>query len=387
MKYVPSIARDVVQTQPGKAALAQLRKHRWFAIFVLLPVLLAFIHYGFIASDQYVSESRFVIKSPGQRQTQLSSLANLIQTTGLSAGQEQTNEVLDYVRSRNALADLERQIDVRRKFASTDIDAFSRFPQIFRQDRFENLYKYYGKMIDGRLDNETGAVVLIVRAFSAKDAHEINARLLNLSEALVNRLNDRARSRGISEAQRRVDEAETRVRNARVALNTYRNSEQLIDPAKQAIGVVEIGNKLITERAALQAQLQVMERAAPRNPSIPTLRSRIAAADRAIATQDARVVGGPAGIASKLGRYENLMVEQEFATEMLNVANASLEQARTEAQKQQFYLERVVEPSVPDLPLYPERIRSIIVTGATALCLYLVGWMLVVGILEHAPED
>jgi capsular polysaccharide transport system permease protein len=242
-------------------------------------------------------------------------------------------------------------------------------------------------MIDGRLDNETGAVVLIVRAFSAKDAHEINARLLNLSEALVNRLNDRARSRGISEAQRRVDEAETRVRNARVALNTYRNSEQLIDPAKQAIGVVEIGNKLITERAALQAQLQVMERAAPRNPSIPTLRSRIAAADRAIATQDARVVGGPAGIASKLGRYENLMVEQEFATEMLNVANASLEQARTEAQKQQFYLERVVEPSVPDLPLYPERIRSIIVTGATALCLYLVGWMLVVGILEHAPED
>ena len=36
--------------------------------------------------------------------------------------------------------------------------------------------------------------------------------------------------------------------------------------------------------------------------------------------------------------FEKLSVEQEFATQMLTAANASLEQARTDAQKQQFYL-------------------------------------------------
>ena len=38
---------------------------------------------------------------------------------------------------------------------------------------------------------------------------------------------------------------------------------------------------------------------------------------------------------------------------MLTAANTALEQARTEAEKQQFYIERVVEPNLPDLPLLP----------------------------------
>jgi capsular polysaccharide transport system permease protein len=64
-----------------------------------------------------------------------------------------------------------------------------------------------------------------------------------------------------------------------------------------------------------------------------------------------------------------------------------LEQARTEAQKQQFYVERVVEPNRPDESTLPHRLKRILVVFAVSLCLYFIGWMLVVGILEHAPED
>ena len=88
-----------------------------------------------------------------------------------------------------------------------------------------------------------------------------------------------------------------------------------------------------------------------------------------------------------MGGYENLLVEQEFATENLNVANATLVKARAEAQRQEFYLERVVDPNVPDMPLLPNRILNIIIVAAAAACLYFIGWMLIVGILEHAPED
>ena len=98
-------------------------------------------------------------------------------------------------------------------------------------------------------------------------------------------------------------------------------------------------------------------------------------------------MGTPTGIASKLGTYENLNVEQEFATQMLTASNTALETARTEAQKQQFYVERVVEPNLPDEPLLPRRLKRILVALAASLGLYLIGWMLVVGILEHAPED
>jgi capsular polysaccharide transport system permease protein len=242
-------------------------------------------------------------------------------------------------------------------------------------------------MVGADLDPESGLAVVDVKAFTAQDAYDINVRLLDLSEILVNRLNQRAEGRAIAEAERRVQQAEERVRSARVALGAFRNQQDLIDPSKQAAGVLEISNKLVAEQAALQAQLDLMLRVAPRNPSIPAVRNRIVAIGREIAAQNGRAVGTPTGIASKLTTYEKLNVEQEFATQMLTAASASLEQARTDAQKQQFYLERVVEPNKPDDSTLPQRLKRVLVIFAASVCLYFVGWMLIVGVLEHSPED
>jgi capsular polysaccharide transport system permease protein len=369
-----------------RGASEWLQKRRWFILFVIVPTILAAVYYGLIASDIYVSESRFVIKSPDQKRSQVSTLANLIQTTGLSAGQEQTNEVLGFVRSRDALKALQAQ-GIREKFSSPHGDLLSRFPQAFSNDTFEDLYKYYGKMVEARPDSETGLAVISVKAFAPQDAYEINRNLLSLSETLVNRLNARAQSTGVAEAQKQVELATARAKEARVALTQYRNSQAVIDPGKQAVGVLEIANNMVAQRAALQAQLDQMQRVTPANPSIPALQNRINAISVQIASQDRRVVGTGSGIASKLGGYENLLVEQEFATTSLNVANAALVQARAEAQRQQFYLERVVDPNVPDTPLLPKRLLNVIIFAAAATCLYFIMWMLMTGILEHAPED
>ena len=364
-----------------------LIKHRWLALFVGLPTLLAAIYYGLIESPVYVSESSFVIKSPGQKAAPTLSLANLVQTSGLSAGQEQTKEIVGYIRSRTGLHDLQAETDVRKKFSDRGADFLSRFPRPFQRDTFEDLYRYYQSRVGADLDQESGLAVLQVQAFTPQDSYELNSRLLDLSEALVNRLNERAEGRAITEAERRVDQAETRVRNARVALSAYRNQQSLIDPSKQATGVLDISNKLVAEQTALQAQLDTMRRVAPRHPSIPSLENRIVAIQREVAGQTGRVVGTPTAIASKLSAYEKLNVEQDFATQMLTSASAALEQARTEAQKQQFYLERVVEPNKPDDATLPHRLKSILVVFGASVSLYLIGWMLVVGILEHAPED
>lgn len=371
----------------GGSIVRQLRRRRWLMIFVVLPVLLATVYYGLIAADVYQSESRFVIKTPSQRQTQSSSLASLIQSTGLSSGHDQTNEVIDFIQSRDALRALERQTDVRARFASDEADWLSRYPKPFQQDRFEELYDYYGDMVNVAVDHDTNSAVLTVQAFTPEDAQELNVRLLNLSEQLVNRLNSRFQNRAVADAEKRVLDAQVRVRNARFALGEYRNSQDVLDPQEEATGVFEVSNQLIAEQAALIAQLQAMQRAAPRNPSIPALRSRIDAVGAQIARQSGRAVGTDSGLASKLAQYEGLQVEQEFATQMLTMAGATLEQARSEALKQQYYLERVVEPDEPDAPLFPKRIQSILVVAGVAIALYLIGWMLIVGILEHAPED
>jgi capsular polysaccharide transport system permease protein len=374
-------------THRRSAFFEWLRKRRWFVAFVIAPTILTAIYYGLFASDVYISESRFVIKSPDQKRSQISTLANLVQTTGLSGGQEEANEVLAFVRSRDALKELEKNQDIRGKFASRRADVLSRFPELFSGNSFERLFKYYGKMVDASLDSETGTAVIKVKAFTAKDAYDINFRLLNLSEQLVNRLNARAQTKGIEEALGQVKLATARAKAARVELAQYRNAQALIDPVKQAAGVIAIADTMIGQRAALQAQLDLMQRMAPNNPSIPALRNRINAISVQISSQDSRVVGNGSGIASKLGGYENLLVEQDFSTASMNAANAALVQARSEAQRQGFYLERIVDPNVPDMPLLPKRILDVIVVMACAICLYFIAWMFMVGVLEHASED
>lgn len=366
---------------------ARMKRWRWFGLFVILPTLLATLYYGVIASDIYVSESRFVIKAPDQQSASGSSIGAILQGSGLDSGGEQTREIIGYLRSRDALADLSEQVDVRGAFGSQRADFLSRFPRINQADSFEDLYTFYGSMVSAMPDAETGLTVLSVNAFTPEEARALNLGLLSLSEQLVNRLNQRVNSQAIEEAEARVQEAQQRVREARIALGAYRNSSEILDPQQQGMGVLAVSNELIAQESALRGQLAQIRRMAPNHPSIPALEQRIAAVSRQIAEQTGRAVGTPDGLASRMTEYENLQVEQEFATQLLTVANAALEQARVEAQQQQYYLERVVEPNLPDQAILPKRLKSILAVLFASLCLYLVGWMLAVGIREHAPED
>lgn len=374
-------------SRAGGAVGAWLHRRRWFLIAVMLPTLLATIYYGVVAADIYVSDSRFIIKSPDRKGPQLSGLAGLVQSSGLSSGHEETNEILDYVRSRDALSGLAKSSDVKAAFQDPQADVLSRYPAPFQRDSFENLYKFYNSMVSVNLDAETGIATLSVKAYSADAAYALNENILQLSEALVNRLNRRAQDKAVQEAALRVKDAEKRVLDARVGLRTFRNRQQIIDPEKQAEGTLGIADKYIAARGALKAQYDQIRSQAPRNPALPAMAAQIAALDAQVATQNRQAYGSDKAIASKLVGYESLMVEQELSTEMLKSSSASLEQARVEAQKQQFYLERVVTPNKPDMPLLPKRLYRILVIFASALCLYFIGWMLIVGILEHAPEN
>lgn len=366
----------------------KLGRNPWFLITVVLPVLLSAIYYFGIASEQYVSESRFVIKAPSQRAAQTTSFANLIQSTGLSSGQEQSNQVIDFARSRSALQSLKKKLDVEKVYGNASVDWLSRFPRFWEHNAFEDLYDYYGSKIQISRDNDTALVVLRTIAFSPKDAAAINAHLLEQSETLVNELNENARNKAISEAESRVVEAQMRVNKALKAVSDYRSESRLVEPLKEAAGIVEIANRLIVERAVLEAQLSTVRQVTPDHPSIPILREQIASLTREIERQNSRLVGsGTNTISRKLPDYEALVLEQELASQLLMLSQTTLEQARTEALKQQFYLERVVEPNVPDLPEYPKPLKTVLTILGFALCLYFIIWMFVVGILEHAPED
>jgi capsular polysaccharide transport system permease protein len=385
MKYISNMLQT--SERPLTVILNWIRRHRWFVLIVVAPTLISTIYYAIFASDVYISHSSFTIKSAGQKGGQVSTLANFIQTTSLAPGRDQTGEVIDFIRSRAALAGLEKRLDMRAIYGSHTGDVLSRFPGPLQDSTTERLFRYYNTMVGVSISEESGVTELQTKAFSAKDAAAIDAALLDLSEELVNRLNDRAQQQAIAEGLKRVAVSEQRLRNARLALGAYRNQAELIDPGKQASGVLEVSNQLVTAKAAVDAQLDLTRRVAPANPAIPALESRSRALGEQIAGQQGRAVGTGNGIAAKLGNYEKLALEQEFATQELSAANNAVEQARNDAARQQFYLERVVSPNVPDEAELPHRVARIATIAAALIFAYLIGWMFIVGILEHAPED
>jgi len=78
-----------------------------------------------------------------------------------------------------------------------------------------------------------------------------------------------------------------------------------------------------------------------------------------------------------------LALEMEFSNKQLASAMANLESARNEAQRQQIYLERIAEPSLPDSAQEPRRVRGVLATLLFGLVAWGVLSLLLAGVREH----
>jgi capsular polysaccharide transport system permease protein len=355
-----------------------------FILTVVVPTALAVIYFGFMASDVYVSESRIVVRSP-ERPTVASSsgIGSLLQGVGFARASEDSYSVQDYVMSRDALKALNERIGLDRKYADPKVDPISRFSGIDPDNSFEALHEYYKKMVKVQTDSASSISTVTVRAFSAKDAYEANRILLEKSEELVNRLNERGRGDLLRYAQAEVATAAAKAKEAAVQLSAYRNSKSVLDPEKQAGVQMQQVAKLQDELIATSVQLAQLRTSTPGNSQIPALVSRARTLRDEIAKETAKATGGQQSLADKFADYQRLALDAEFANKQLGSALTSLEMARNEVQRQQVYLERIAQPSLADVAQEPHRVRSIIAT----LLLGLIAWgilsMLVAGVREH----
>jgi capsular polysaccharide transport system permease protein len=104
---------------------------------------------------------------------------------------------------------------------------------------------------------------------------------------------------------------------------------------------------------------------------------------RDIDTEMRKVAGAGTSFTSQATEYERLVLDRTFAEKQLASALASLELARTEAQKKQLYVERIVQPNLPDHPGQPHRLRGIIVVLALGLVAWGILGLLIASVREH----
>jgi capsular polysaccharide transport system permease protein len=353
-----------------------------FVLIVVLPTVVAVIYFGMFAADVYVSASRFVVRS-SQEGGNISPLGLLLKGSALSRSADDDFVVREFILSRDAMAQLNKQMDIAGMFADRNVDRFSRFGGISSDRSFEALYKYYQKHVNVEIDSESPVVTLETRAFSAQDSYLMNEVLLNMSEDLVNQLNERARKDLIGFALREVGEAEQRNAEASLALGTFRTTEGVIDPEKESTIPLQQVSRLQDDLTATKIKISQLEIIAPQNPQLPILRSREKSLESEIETVRSEVTGSQGSLASKTADYQRLVLRREFTDKMLASALSALDVARNEARRKSVYLERIAQPSVPDEAIEPKRVHLIIATFLVGLVVWGIVSMLVAGIREH----
>ncbi|WP_420978762.1 hypothetical protein [Burkholderia gladioli] len=374
---------DLPPSSGTKPSLGQRLKkvNRLFLLTVALPTTLAVLYYGLIASDVYVSESRFVVRSP-QKQSQTNLVGALLQGTGFSRAQDDTYPVIDYIESRDAL----RELNVGNYIAdaySEHGDAISRFHR-WPDGSFESLWKYYGKhIVDIEFDSTSAIAKLQIRAYTAEDAEKINERLLEMSERLINRMNRRAVSDTVTFAQGEVNVAAAKAKDAAAALAAYRRTYTVFDPDRQSALQLQQVTALQTQMLAAQTQLVQLQSISPKNPQIPVLQTNIANLEKQITAATSGVAGGKNSLADKAAVYARMQLDSQFADKQLASAMAALENARADAQRKQLYLERLVEPNTPDVAIEPKRLKSILEVFALGIIAWGILELLLAGVREH----
>ena len=369
-----------------KVSFGKFRKapklDRLFILVVLLPVTLAVLYFGFLASDVYVSESRFVIRSPEKPTT--STLGLILQGAGFTSGGDEVYAAQSFATSRDALKAVNQNGAFERAYSQPSIFFLDRFNLGGAGGSFESLYKYFRSKVLLQNDAATSITTLTVRAYSAEESRRVNQALLDMSEAMVNRLNQRGRQDLIRYAETEVAEAKSQATAAGIALAAYRSRYGVVDPEKQAQAQMEMVSKLQDSIIAARTELAQLERYTPDNPRVPVVKSQLGTLQQQIDTQMGKVTGARHSLAQSAVQYERLDLESDLANKQLTSALASLEQARSEAGRKQAYVERIVEPNLPDSPIEPRRARGILATLALSLVAYGILRMLLAGVKEHA---
>ena len=357
--------------------------NRLFLYTVVLPVSLSIVYFGLIASDVYISESRFVVYSPSQSfsATGLGSLLGGMTGNNSSSA---ANNIHDYIDSWDAMTSLDQSYDLKSVYGNHKIDVIDRFGGLlYPLVNNVELHRYYRSMVLDSIDSTNGITRLTVQAYSAADAKNINAYLLQKSQDIVNQMNDTARRKAVSYAQTQVDLAEKNLSSATLMLAQYRNKQKIFSPPAQSALQLAMISKLQEQLIIEKGNLDAIRAHAPKNPQLSVLAGNIRTLEKQISDEVEKVSGSDQSLASKDIRYEGLVVDQMLAQKLLEAAVISLEQAKVTAQKQELYLETISQPNLPDAEQKPKRFQDILATLLLSMIVWGVLTIIISGVREH----
>jgi capsular polysaccharide transport system permease protein len=328
-------------------------------LFVGIPAIASMIYLIFVASDQYVAEARFAVRSSQFEldQSKMKSGASSGGSGAVPAMASQDAYIIEnYIHSRAIIDDLSKKLDLRKIFQRPEADFWARLPENASVEQFTD---YWKAMVLTYVDGPSGIVTVDAKAFRPDDALSLSQAIIDASEKLANEVSARSRNDAMKRAEEEVRRYEEKVQTALLDMRKYRDTVGYIDPIASATSTSALLMTTLGEKIKLQSEYFVASRAmSPDAPTVVTLKTRVDSLDAQIAQLRSKLTGKSpeeATIAAQLTKFEALELQRIFAEKLYGLAEDGLERARLKAEQQNIYVTVFVPPALPQDAKYPER--------------------------------
>lgn len=359
-----------------------VRRNALLLATFVLPVAAAAVYLFLIASDRYVAEAKFVIRSASSNGYE--SVASMVSSQGLSRATDETYAVNEYIMSRDAMDLLLAEKRFGYVLSRPEADFINRFPNFYSHNNKEEMFRVYKRMVSVYVDGGTGISNMEVVAFRAGDARDIATALLDYAEDLINRLNDRAHQDALGYANAIVERAQRDLSDIQTRLTAYRNSSGMVDTTRESASALDAIARMAAEVAQIEATIAQQQALTPSNPGISSLREKAQSYRDEVGREKLLIVGRGSSMATKLGEFEQLVLEREIAAKALASAENNRVRTRQEAEQQHLYLQVIVAPNMSDQAKYPRRFLYFFATALTAFLVYASCRAFVDSAMEHA---
>ncbi|MCW8107512.1 capsule biosynthesis protein [Alteromonas ponticola] len=341
------------------------------SLLVLSIWLIYAFYLTFIASNQFESESKLIIKaSDGGSAFDPSSLL-----PGLSVGtpSDESDVIIAFIESADMANYLDETLGVRKHYSSTDYDFFSRLPANASREEFQEFYRNH---IEVYKDDLSSIISLQVRAFSPEFAQLINKTVISQAEKFVNKINNDLAVSKLEFAKKEHQKIEEKLRQAKTDLLSFQSEYEVLDPTMQGAALQQLTFSLEATLAQKQTELNALSTImSPKAPEIMAVQRQIKAIQNQIAEQKNKVVKGKQlesqlSTTELMARFSNIKIELELALQAYSTSLMSLENIRVETYEQFQHLVTVDNATLPDKSQYPDILYNLVLFGLILFMIY-----------------
>ncbi|SLN47095.1 capsule biosynthesis protein [Pseudooctadecabacter jejudonensis] len=348
---IREIQRDIARRRRRNLYLLMVR----LGMFVILPTVAAGYYFYAIATPMYGTKSEFVIQQADSQSG--GGFGSLFQGTGL-ATQTDSITVQSYMTSREAFMRLDGDHGFREHFSDPSIDPIQRLDP---DATVEAAYSIFQDNVQIGYDTTEGLLKMEVIAADPAKSQEFSEALLGYAEEQVDQLTQRIREDQMAGALATFEEATVRRNDALAELvSIQQDTEQgPIGAESSALQqrIVNLQVQLDDERLNLAA---LNNNRRPNEAQVRAVESQILILENQIDILRSQL-SGEGTIVENDARLR--LAEENYAFEVANVqaAQASMDTARIEANRQVRYLSVSVAPIAPDEPTYPRAFENTLV--------------------------